>query len=58
MIIRLGVRAALEGPPGLARYETLVNAEEQETTTIGDAPLEDVPDETEVDHFRGAGGRA
>ena len=36
------------GPPGLARYETLVNAEEQETTTIGDAPLEDVPDDTEV----------
>ena len=39
-----------DGPTslGLARYETLVNAEEQETTTIGDAPLEDVPDETEV----------
>ena len=48
VIFRLGVRAALEGPPGLVRYETLVNAEEQETTTIGDAPLEDVPDETEV----------
>ena len=39
------------GPPGLARYETLVNAEDQETTTIGDAPLEDVPDETEVVTF-------
>ena len=41
----------MEGPPGLARYETLVNAEEQEMTTIGDAPLEDVPDETEVTTF-------
>ena len=48
---RLGVRAALEGPPGLAKYETLVNAEEQETTTIGNAPLEDVPDETEAITF-------
>ena len=33
VIFRLGVRTSLEGPPGLARYETLVNAEEQETTT-------------------------
>ena len=48
LIFRFGVRAALMGPPGLAKHETLVNAEEQETTTIGDAPLEDVPDETEV----------
>ena len=51
VIFGLGVRAALEGPPGLAIYETLVNAEEQETTTIGDAPLKDVPDETEVITF-------
>ena len=39
------------GPFGLAKYETLVNAEEQETTTIGDAPLEDVPDETDIITF-------
>ena len=51
MIFRLGVRGALEGTLGLARYETLVNAEEQETTTIGDAPLEDVLDEKEVITF-------
>ena len=48
LIFRFGVRAALMGPPGLAKHETLVNAVEQETTTIADAPLEDVPDETEV----------